>query len=160
MTAFVMPMPVSVKAVAFGEAQFHMNRHHLPSQTSSYRSAILPKILVLDLHFAGGWISTETWGRSNSWKIHFSEVKLRLLVLQIMCKCNQEMCRSIHEWQKSRVPSRSAVQGRANLGLPEDSPISEQPPTAESSSANVTLLIWRQSPTLSLQTGGGTLQNY
>ena len=60
MTAFVMPMPVSVKAVAFGEAQFHMNRHHLPSQTSSYRSAILPKILVLDLHFAGGWISTET----------------------------------------------------------------------------------------------------
>ena len=38
--------------------QFHLN--HLPSQTSSYRFAILPKILDLDLHFAGGWISTAT----------------------------------------------------------------------------------------------------
>ena len=69
----------------------------------------------------------------------------------------------IHNTQDNKnlfnVPSRSAVEGRANWGLPEESPVSEVSPTSETSPAKVTLLIWRQSPTLSLQIGGGTFTN-
>ena len=58
---------------------------------------------------------------------------------------------------KSNVPPQSTVEGRVNRG-PEESPESET--SHETPPAKVTLLTWRQSPTLSLQIGGGAFTNF